>query len=226
MAAPTAQVEATAAADPAAAPLRMTFEEYLAFDYEHGLAEWVNGEVICFMSTTAPHQRITDFLLFVFKGFLRVRGLGRVITAPYAMRAVPGGNGREPDIMFVATANLARLGRTHLEGPADLIVEVISDDSVTRDRDDKFSGYQDAGVREYWIIDPRPNRRRADFYVLNERGRFDPVPIPDDNRYRSTAWPGFWLDVEWLWQEDPNELAALTEIVGAERLPVPPNLPD
>jgi Uma2 family endonuclease len=148
-----------------------------------------------------------------------------VITAPYAMQAVPGGNGREPDIMFVATANLARLGHTHLEGPADLIVEVISDDSVVRDRDEKFSEYQAAGVCEYWIIDPRPNRRRADFYVLNDRGRFDPVPIPNDNRYRSTALPGFWLDVEWLWQEDPNELAALTEIVGAGHLPVPPNRP-
>jgi Uma2 family endonuclease len=221
MAAPTAQVESPTAAAPAAAPLRMTFEEYLAFDYEHGLAEWVNGEVICYMSATKWHQRVADFLLFVLTGFVRVRRLGSVISAPYGMRAKEDGSGREPDVMFIATDHLDRMGRTHLEGPADLVVEVISDDSVTQDRDDKFSEYQDAGVREYWIIDPRPNRRRADFYVLNDRGRFDPVPIPNDNRYRSTALPGFWLDVEWLWQEDPNELAALTEIVGAERLSVP-----
>jgi Uma2 family endonuclease len=219
MAAPTAQVETPPAAAPAAAPLRMTFEEYLAFDYEHGLAEWVNGEVVCYMSATEVHQRVAEFLLTLLRLFVRTNAFGRVIGAPYAMRAIPGGSAREPDVMFVVRANLARLGPKYLEGPADLVIEVISDDSVARDRDDKFSEYQDAGVREYWIIDPRPNRRRADFYVLNERGRFDPVPIPDDNRYRSTVLPGFWLDVEWLWQEDPNELAALTEIVGAERLP-------
>jgi Uma2 family endonuclease len=219
MAAPTAQAEVPTAADPAAAPLRMTFEEYLAFDYEHGLAEWVNGEVICYISTTKWHQRVADFLLFVLTGFVRVRRLGSIISAPYGMRAKEGGSGREPDVMFIATGHLDRMGRTHLEGPADLVVEVVSDDSVTQDRDDKFSEYQDAGVREYWIIDPRPNRRRADFYVLNDRGRFDPVPIPDDNRYRSTVLPGFWLDVEWLWQEDPNELAALVAILGASQLP-------
>jgi Uma2 family endonuclease len=144
-----------------------------------------------------------------------------VITAPYLMRAVPGGNGREPDLMFIATANLARLGQKYLDGPADLVIEMVSEDSVVRDRDDKFSEYQDAGVREYWIIDPRPNRRRADFYVMGENGKYQPVPIPNDNRYHSTVLPGFWLDLEWLWQEDPNELAALTEIVGAERLSVP-----
>jgi Uma2 family endonuclease len=134
---------------------------------------------------------------------------------------VPGGNGREPDLMFIATANLARLGQKYLDGPADLVIEMVSEDSVVRDRDDKFSEYQDAGVREYWIIDPRPNRRRADFYVMGENGKYQPVPIPNDNRYHSTVLPGFWLDLEWLWQEDPNELAALTEIVGAERLSVP-----
>jgi len=76
-------------------------------------------------------------------------------------------------------------------------------------------------VREYWIIDPRPNRRRADFYVLNDRGRFQPVPIPSDNRYRSTMLPDFWLDVDWLWQDDPNELEALAQIVGPDQLTRP-----
>jgi hypothetical protein len=38
-------VESPIVADPSAAPLRMTFEEFLAFDCEHGLAEWVIGEV-------------------------------------------------------------------------------------------------------------------------------------------------------------------------------------
>lgn len=224
---PEGAIAATPTADRSTStPFRMTFEEYLAFDYEHGLAEWVNGEVLCYMSATKWHQRVADFLLFVLTGFVRVRRLGTIISAPYAMRAEPDGNGREPDLMFIATAHLDRMGRTHLEGPADLVIEMISDDSVAQDRDDKFSEYQDAGVREYWIIDPRPKRKRADFYVLNDHGRFQPVPIPDDNRYRSTVLPGFWLDVEWLWQDDPNELAALVAIVGAGNLPVPPVDPE
>ena len=55
---------------------------------------------------------------------------------------------------------------TFLDGPADLVIEVISDDSVTRDRVEKFDEYLEAGVREYWVIDPRPGQQRALFYVL------------------------------------------------------------
>lgn len=221
MSAPTTVEEAAPAVRTPSAPLRMTFEEYLAFDYEHALTEWVNGEVIIFMSVTERHQRIAEFLAFIIRGFVRLRGLGRVIGAPYVMRAVPGGSGREPDVMFIAADHLDRLGRTYLEGPADLVIEVVSDDSVARDRDEKYAEYEEAGVREYWIIDPRPKRKRADFYVLNEQGRFQPVPLPADRRYHSTVLPGFWLDVDWLWQDDPNELAALTAIVGAASLPAP-----
>lgn len=219
MAAPTVLGEATTAAHSPTLPLRMTFEEYVACDFEHGLAEWVNGEVVRSMSTTEVHQRVAEFLLVLLRLFVRQRKLGRVIGGPYIMRAAVGGNGREPDVMFVSTEHLSRLGPTYLEGPADLVVEVISDDSVSRDRDDKFSEYQDAGVREYWIIDPRPNRRRADFYVLSVKGRYQPVPVPDDNRYRSTVLGGFWLDVDWLWQDDPDELAALVAIFGPSQLP-------
>jgi Uma2 family endonuclease len=176
------------------------------------MGEWRGGLLSVKHEVAPAHGGFSALLL---TGFVRVRRLGTVITASYAMQALPGGNGREPDVMFIATAHVARMGTTHLEGPADLVVEVISDDSVARDRDDKFTEYEEAGVREYLIIDPRPNRHRADFYGLSERGRYQPVPIADDNRYRSSVLPGFWLDVDWLWQDDPNEVAALGAITGA-----------
>src|SRR5712691_5354151 len=159
-------------------PRRMTFEEFLRWEHE-GIVEWVNGEVMI-ISTTETHQRIVEFLDRLLGLFVQLLGLGTVHTGPYPMRVKPDGPGREPDVMFVATENLARLEQTHLNGPADLIVEVVSDESVARDRADKFYEYQDAGIREYWIIDPRPNRQRADFYVLDAQGSYQPVPIGAD----------------------------------------------
>jgi Uma2 family endonuclease len=133
------------------------------------------------------------------------------------MRAIEGGNAREPDLFFVAAESLGRLTDTELNGPAELAIEVISTDSVLRDREDKFYEYQAGGVREYWIIDPRPKRQRADFYVLDENNIYQPVPAAD-GVYRSTVLPGFWLRIDWLWAEEPNPLAALAEVVGAEQL--------
>ena len=196
----------------------ITFEEWLQWDDEGGLTEWVDGEVIHFMPATELHQRLSGFLEALLRMFAQLYGLGKVRTGPYAMRAVPGGKGREPDVMFVATENLSRMQNDYLHGPADLVVEIISDDSMERDRATKFYEYQDAGVREYWIVDPRANRQRADFYVLDPQGRYQPVPIDPNGTYHSTVLGQFWMRIEWLWQDEPNALAALAEIVGRDQL--------
>ena len=74
-------------------------------------------------------------------------------------------------------------------------------------------------MREYWIIDPRPGYERADFYVLDTRGRYQPVPIDPDGRYHSTVLVGFWFEVEWgLSATLPDVLQALAQIVGPEQL--------
>lgn len=205
---------------PLAQELRVpkSFEEWLAWDYEGGLTEWVDGEVKIYMSATRAHQSVIEFLAALLGMFVRVFELGKVATAPYAMRVSPESNGREPDLVFVATEHLARLTNAFLDGPADLVVEVVSDSSVTEDRDNKFVEYEQGGVREYWIVDPRPNRLRADFYVLDESGRFQPVPIPPDRIYRSRVVPNFWFNIDWLWDERVNPLTALAEITGSERL--------
>jgi Uma2 family endonuclease len=135
------------------------------------------------------------------------------------MRAIPDGPAREPDLLFIAQEHLDRCTETRVSGPADLIVEVVSDDSVSRDRSDKFYEYQAAGVREYWIIDPRPGYERADFYVLDTRGRYQPVPIAPDGRYHSTVLAGFWFEVEWVLSATlPDVLQALAQVVGPEQL--------
>ncbi len=213
----------TTAAEPKTAPaertpLRMSYEEWLAWDYEGGLSEWVDGEVMIYMSASDEHQRVVEFLDRLLGLFVQIFQRGLVHVAPFAMRVTPQSNGREPDLIFLASANLRRLTSQELAGPADLVVEVISDDSVARDRDTKFYEYQSGGVREYWIIDPRLRRKRADFYVLDERGSYQPVPIGADGIYRSTVLPNFWLKVNWLWAEEPNPLAALAEIVGMDKL--------
>ncbi len=194
--------------------MQMSYEAFLAWEHD-GIAEWVNGTVFL-MSVKQEHQRIVDFLNALLRLFVKLSGLGTVITAPYVMRVKPAAPGREPDLMFIAQANLARLTSEQLNGPADLVIEVISDESVNRDRVEKFEEYEDAGVREYWLIDSRPNRQRADFYVLNEKGRYRAMPIEDDQIYRSTLLPNFWLNVNWLWEQDPDVLTAFAAVVGPD----------
>jgi Uma2 family endonuclease len=200
-------------------PIPMSYAEFLKSFDESTHAEWVNGEAIVFMPPNTRHQRIVSFLHLLIGLYLQVARLGEIFAAPYAMRIQPDGAMREPDLLFVATENSARIGEQRLNGPADLIVEVISSESIGRDRADKFYEYQAGGVREYWIIDPRPGFVRADFWVLDSHGQFQPVPINADGTYRSTVLTGFTVDVSILLSETlPEPIKVVSKMVGREAL--------
>jgi len=90
--------------------------------------------------------------------YTRPRNLGVVLVAPVAMQFGPGAPFREPDLLFIARKHEDRLTADRLEGAADLIVEVVSDSSVARDRADKFYEYQD---RRWGILDRRSTPRQT-----------------------------------------------------------------
>ena len=192
------------------ATARMSFEEFLDLDHT-GLAEWVDGEVHLYMSVTMAHQRVVDFLNRLLGFVVNLTDSGEVITAPYAMAAVRGGPGREPDITFIAANHESLVTRSHLMGAPDLVVEVVSVDSVRRDRRVKRAEYEAAGIREYWIVDSREGHLGDTQFLILVDGVYVEV-APVDGVYRSLAVPGFWLRTEWLAQERPNALAAFREI--------------
>lgn len=186
----------------------VSFEEFLAWAPENVIVEWVDGEIIIMSPVSIDHARISAFLLKVMGLFVEERQLGEVIAAPFLMHLETRPSGREPDLLFVAQDHHEQLQRTYLDGPADLAVEVISPDSVVRDRGDKFIEYEASGVREYWIIDPM--RREALFYQRGADGLYQSVPLDAEGIYRSAVVSGFWLRAEWLWQ---RPLPKITDIL-------------
>jgi len=193
----------------------MSYDAFLAWAVEDIHAEWADGEVTVFMPPTDKHQAVVGFLYMLISLFSNLGQLGSVRIAPLEMRARPDGPAREPDILFVAQEHQERLTPERVVGPADLIVEIVSKSSLVRDRIEKFYEYQEMGVREYWIIDPRPGKERVDLYWLTPENRFQAI-VPDaEGRYHAQVLPGFWLRQDWLWQEPlPDPLAILAEIRG------------
>jgi Uma2 family endonuclease len=179
----------------------MSYAEYRAFGGDTTHAEWVAGEVILFMPPTIRHQNIVSFLLTLLRLFADSLNLGTVLAAPTEMRLIPGKLSREPDILFLARQHQQRLTEQRLEGPADLVVEVVSEASATRDRRDKFQEYAQAGIGEYWLIDPRPEQQQATIYRLSEAGEYAATAPDAEGRLHSGVLPGLWLLPAWLWQE-------------------------
>ncbi len=194
-------------------PLRssLTFEEFLDWMDEDTHAEWVGGDVIMTSPASLDHQEMAIFLVRVMRTYSEWHSLGTVLVAPFLMKV--GESGREPDVLFVAREHQDRIKKTFLDGPADLVIEVISPESAGRDRGDKYFEYEQAGVGEYWLIDPRTNR--AEFYQLRDGG-YQLVAPDAEGIYHSAVMPGLWLRVSWLWEDPLPEVEdVLLEIGGA-----------
>lgn len=188
---------------------KVTFEEFLEWCDDGTLAEWVDGEIELMASPVSiGHQDIAGFLDQVLGLYVVSRGLGKTVLAPYVMKLASISRGREPDLIFVKHERLHLLTRLYLDGPADLAIEIVSPTSVKRDSKVKLAEYESAGIPEYWLIDP--DHRTARFYELGDDGHYRQARIGTDSLYRSKAVTGFWLRVDWLWQEPlPNPLDVL-----------------
>ncbi len=161
---------------------------------------------------TQRHQKLAVLLASLLLAYAETYDLGEVVSAPFQMKLGPSFSGREPDILFVAEANLERLKKNRLEGPADLAVEIISPESRARDRGEKFYEYEQGGVTEYWLIDP--DREQAEFYRLDARGFYQVVPL-EEGAFESLVLPGLKLDASWFWQ---NPLPTLLSIIKLWKL--------
>ena len=202
------ELPALLSADPTK-PATLTYDEFLAWADEDTLAEWVDGRVVRASPASARHQYLTIFLSSILSTYVTIHDLGTVLTGPFQMKLAR--SGREPDVLFVAREHLARLQPTLLQGPADLVVEIVSDESVARDRGTKFEEYREAGIPEYWLIDSRVEQ--AEFYLLDGRGRYQLAPVAADGVYRSHAIPNLWLRVAWLWRQPlPSPTRVLLDI--------------
>ncbi len=83
-----------------------------------------------------------------------VAGLGgRVATAPLDV-FFAGANPVQPDIVVLLAEGKARIVRRGIEGPPDLLIEVLSPSNRVHDLLTKRSLYARGGIREYWLVDP------------------------------------------------------------------------
>jgi Uma2 family endonuclease len=197
---------------PASRRSTVTYEQFLSAGEEFMWTEWIDGEVVAMTPVGRDHQKVAGFLLSLLRVYVEHHRLGEVLFEPFQMKTGPDLPGRAPDIMFVGEGRLSHLKDNYLDGPADLVVEIASPASASRDRGAKFREYETGGVREYWVIDPV--RRQAEFYVRGEDACYHRAACPD-GVYRSVVLGGLWLDPRWLWQ-DP--LPRVMDVVAAWKL--------
>lgn len=190
---------------------KISYEEFLK-KYSGVHAEWVDGEAIILITASTKHQKLVLWLANILSLFVEKYELGLLLTAPFSMQMPHLDRGREPDILFVTQDRLHIVQESNLSEAADLVIEIVSPESVSRDRGEKFVEYEAAGVREYWLIDP--DRQQAEFYRLTEAGRYQLVFPGADGIFNSVVLANFWLKTDWLWQESLPKVLVVAQELG------------
>ncbi len=106
------------------------------------------------------HQRGLHKLSFHVTRHVYEHQLGEVVQAPIGV-VLDDENGIEPDLVYVSRERLGIVTERGVEGVPDLVVEVLSPSTRSRDRGIKLRRYAAAGVPHYWILDPRTRTLEA-----------------------------------------------------------------
>ena len=147
-------------------------------------------------SMAAPsqnHQEILLELAVQLRNFLRGKRC-KVFIAPFDVKLTQNDECVvQPDISVVCNPENLKKSINYCNGPPDFIIEILSPSSIKKDQLFKFNRYLEAGVKEYWIVDPQ-NRLVKKMVLLENR--YITQVFGDDTEIPVTVLDGCVIDIE------------------------------
>ncbi len=168
------------------APGEWSEADYFFVSERGHLVELSEGHLEILPMPTDFHQLILGRLFIALFAFVSQKKLGQVRVAPLPVRLWPG-KIREPDILFMSAAHADRIEKYW--GVPDLVVEIISEGDAKRDRLEKPEDYAQAGIPEYWIVDPET--KTMDVLRLDGEAYKIFAHLVESDTLTSPTFPGF-----------------------------------
>lgn len=149
----------------------LTYADFAAFPDDGVRRELIEGEIIVSPSPKTRHQNVLGRLFVAFVNHLAARSGGQAFVAPYDV-VLADHTVVEPDLVFVADADLGIITEANIQGSPTFVAEVVSDPRTDRVR--KRDLYARHGISEYWVVDPDADR--IEVYRLSAGGGAYPKP--------------------------------------------------
>ena len=156
-------------------PKVLTYEDYRALPDDGKRYELIEGELFLSPSPATRHQLVSANLLFELMRALKKTGLATIFPAPTDL-LLANTTVVVPDLVIVSTERASIITRRALEGPPDVVVEILSPSSVDRDQYIKRKLYERFAIPEYWVVDPEEalvTVHRLDEGTYGIRARYD-----------------------------------------------------
>ena len=145
-----------------------TYHDYLNLPEDGKRYEVINGELVMVEAPNTIHQNIIIKIIYEIEDFLRQQKIGKIFCSPTDIK-FNDTNVVQPDILFISKERLNIITENNINGAPNLIMEILSPGTAYYDLIGKKELYEQFGVKEYWIVDPR--KQRVDVYQ-NVKQRF------------------------------------------------------
>lgn len=158
---------------PQSLPRKLTYEDFVLLPDDGLRHEIIDGRHYVTPAPFSPHQRVVGNLYYLLRSFLEERPLGSVWLAPLDV-LLSLHDIVEPDLILMTRATEERiLTEKHIRGTPDILIEVLSRGTRSRDLGIKKTRYALTGVREYWVVDPAEGSIRVHRLAGEDYGEAD-----------------------------------------------------
>ena len=183
---------------------KLTYEDYRKTP-EGARYELVNGELIELTAPRIAHQRLLGFLYTYVGSFVRENVLGEVFLSPTDV-VLTDTDTVQPDLIFVSAERADIITPENIQGSPDLVVEILSPSTASRDWTDKLRLYSEHGIREYWLASVEVSEERVWVLALGEDGRYVVSGVyGSEDTLISPILPGFALNLSEAFEQTNNE---------------------
>ena len=177
-----------------------TYADYASWDLKEGERyELIDGVPYMMAPPSRRHQELVGEIFGRFRDFLKDKPC-KVYVSPFGVRLNAAGDHDdtvvEPDIVVVC--DRSKLDDKGCNGAPDLVIEITSPSSARHDKLIKFQKYQNAGVREYWIVDPE--NKMVNVNIL-ENGRYYGAAYSDTDSIPVQVLDGCQVDMREVFSE-------------------------
>jgi len=134
--------------------VKLTYDDFLLFPDDGKRHELIDGEHYVTPSPSRKHQAVVWNLAGIIAPYLESHPVGRAFVAPFDV-IFSDFDVVEPDVLFISKARLEEVLTTkNVRGAPNLVVEIASRSTRSRDETLKRKLYERFGVEEYWVIEP------------------------------------------------------------------------
>ena len=173
--------------------IKFTYEDY-RHTPDDKRYELLDGDLIMAPAPNLGHQDVAAKLGWRVMRFVEQRNLGKAFPAPCDV-VLSNTDVVQPDLLFVSRERAhILLGGDNVQGAPDLVVEILSPSTASRDKTLKRSLYARHGVLEYWLVDP--NVQTVDVMVLGDGGLKTVAVYGKDQTLTSPMLEGLAVDLD------------------------------